>query len=126
MAVAAGPGEPEPVIARPPRTNGAAGPPVQPKNHWELAPRRETRDMAKSTPEKKTPPEIRVLPMELKLGDRLADERSEWQVIGRPYTTGGGKTAHVRVESVNQPGVTEIRSWGSHERVGVKRAEGKG
>jgi len=64
--------------------------------------------------------------MELKLGDRLADERTEWQVIGRPYTTAGGKTAHVRVESVNNPGVTEIRSWGCHERVGVKREERKG
>ena len=98
----------------------------QPKNHRELGPRRETRRMAKSPPEKKAPPELRVLPMELKLGDRLADERSEWQVIGRPYTTAGGKTAHVRVESLNNPGVTEIRSWGSHERVGVKRDETKG
>lgn len=98
----------------------------QPKNHSELAPQRETSCMAKSPPEKKAPPEVRVLPMDLKLGDRLADERSEWQVIGRPYTTAGGKTAHVRVESVNQPGVTEIRSWGAHERVGVKREESKG
>jgi len=80
--------------------------------------------MAKSPPEKKAPAEVRVLPMDLKLGDRLADERSEWQVIGRPYTTAGGKTAHVRVESVKQPGVTEIRSWGAHERVGVRREGG--
>ena len=28
----------------------------------------------------------------------------------RPYTTAGGKDAHVRVESVKQPGVTEIRT----------------
>lgn len=66
--------------------------------------------------------------MDLQLGDRLADERSEWQVIGRPYATGGGKTVHVRVESLKQPGVTEIRSWGAHERVGIQRAtsaEGK-
>ena len=77
--------------------------------------------MAKSPPEKKGPPEVRVHPMDLKLGDRLADERSEWQVIGRPYTTAGGKTAHVRVESMKQPGVTEIRSWGAHELVSVKR-----
>jgi hypothetical protein len=47
--------------------------------------------MAKSSPEKKVPSEVRVLPMDLKLGDRLADERSEWQVIGRPYTTRGPK-----------------------------------
>jgi hypothetical protein len=77
--------------------------------------------MAKSPPEKKGPPDVRVHPMDLKLGDRLADERSEWQVIGRPYTTAGGKTAHVRVESMKQPGVTEIRSWGAHELVSVKR-----
>src|SRR5207245_3945103 len=81
--------------------------------------------MAKSPPEKKASPEVRVHPMDLKLGDRLADERSEWQVIGRPYTTAGGKTAHVRVESMKQPGVTEIRSWAVHERVAVRREEGK-
>lgn len=82
------------------------------------------KELAESPPEKKAPAEVRVLPMDLKLGDRLADERSEWQVIGRPYTTAGGKTAHVRVESVKQPVVTEIRSWGAHERVGVRREEG--
>jgi len=84
--------------------------------------------MAKSAPEKKAPVEVRALPMDLQLGDRLADERSEWQVIGRPYATGGGKTVHVRVESLKQPGVTEIRSWGAHERVSIHRAtpdEGK-
>jgi len=67
------------------------------------------------------PAEIPVLPMELRLGDRLADERAEWQVIGPPYSTAGGKLVHVRVESVKQPGATEIRSWGAHERVAVRR-----
>jgi len=82
-------------------------------------------EMAKSQPAKKPEPskapELRVLPMDLRLGDRLADERSEWQVIGRPYSTAGGKTVHVRVESVKQPGVTDIRIWGAYERVAVKR-----
>jgi hypothetical protein len=45
-------------------------------------------------------------------------------VIGRPYATNAGKTAHVRVESVKQRGVTEIRSWGAHERVSVQRVGG--
>jgi hypothetical protein len=40
-------------------------------------------------PEKKREPEqpatTRVLPMQLQIGDRLADETGEWQVIGRPY-----------------------------------------
>jgi hypothetical protein len=63
--------------------------------------------------------------MDLKLGDRLTDERGDWKVIGRPYTTVAGKVAHVRVELVGQPGVTETRTWGAHERVTVKR-EGMG
>jgi len=56
--------------------------------------------------------------MQLSIGDRL----------GRPFTTAGGKAAHARVKKVSQPDVTEIRSWGAHERVSVKRAtaeEGK-
>ena len=65
---------------------------------------------AKSPPEKKAPPEVRVLPMDLKLGDRLSDERGECQVIERPYTTAGGRTAHVRVQRVGQPDVTDLRT----------------
>ena len=39
---------------------------------------------------------LQVLPMSLRPGDRLADEAGEWEVLGRPYSTGGGKTVHVR------------------------------
>jgi hypothetical protein len=59
--------------------------------------------------------------MELQIVDRLADETEEYEVVGRPYTTNGGKDSHVRVKKVDQPDVTEIRSWGAHERVNVKR-----
>jgi hypothetical protein len=69
-----------------------------------------------------SPAERRVLPMELQVGDRLADETGEWEVIARPYTTAGGKDARVRVQRVGKPGVTELRSWGAHERISVKRA----
>ena len=31
--------------------------------------------------------------MDLRVGDRLTDETGEWEVIGRPYTTAGGKNA---------------------------------
>ena len=72
--------------------------------------------------------ETRVLPMQLQIGDRLADETGEWEVIGRPNTTACGKNARVRVQWVGDPAVTELRTWGAHERVNVKRAsaqEGK-
>ncbi len=42
-------------------------------------------------------------------------------MIGRPYSTAGSKAVHVRVESVKQPSVTDIQTWGAHERVAVKR-----
>ena len=59
--------------------------------------------------------------MELRVGDRIADETGQYEVIGRPYTTAGGKTANVRVKKVESD-VTMIRVWGAHERVAVKRA----
>jgi hypothetical protein len=79
--------------------------------------------MAKSKPEKEKkaqPSEQHVPPMQLKLGDRLEDARGEYEVIGRPYVTTGGKNVHVRVQRVDKPEVTMIRSWGAHERVAVK------
>ena len=51
---------------------------------------------------------------------RAVSKTSEWR--GRPYTTAGGKNSHVRVQRVNQPGVTEVKLWGSYEKVSVKRA----
>ena len=64
----------------------------------------------------------KILPMELQVGDRLTDETGEWEVIGQPYTTAGGKDARVRVQRVGKPGGTEIRIWRAHERISVKRA----
>jgi hypothetical protein len=64
--------------------------------------------------------------MELQVGDRLADEAGEWEIIGRPYTTNAGRDARVRVRRVGQPDVTEIRIWRAHERVDVKRASAPG
>ena len=66
--------------------------------------------------------------MQLTPGDRLADSTGEWEVVGRPYTTNGGKNAHVRVQRTSQPGVTETKMWGAYEKVSVRRVtaeEGK-
>ena len=60
--------------------------------------------------------------MELRVGDRLTDERGEWRVVDPPYTTAAGKVARARVELVGQPHIHEIRVWSAHERVRVKRA----
>jgi hypothetical protein len=72
--------------------------------------------------ESESPAEHRIHPMELQIGDRLGDETGDWEVIGRPYTTAGGKDARVRVQRVGTPGGIEIRIWRAHERISVKRA----
>ena len=59
--------------------------------------------------------------MELQIGDGLADETGEYEIIRRPYTMNAGKDVHARVKKVDQPDVTEIRTWAAHERVSVKR-----
>jgi len=64
----------------------------------------------------------RVLPMQPQIGDRMTDSTGKWEVVGRPYTTNGGKNTHARVQRVNQPGVTEVKLWGSYEKVSVRQA----
>lgn len=64
---------------------------------------------------------VRLLPMQLQIGDRLSDETGEWEVVTRPHATAGGKVAHVRVRKVDQPALVEERTWGAHERVEVRR-----
>jgi len=72
-------------------------------------------------PPPEPPGTIRILPMRLQVGDRISDESGAREIIGRPYTTAGGKTSHVRVQRMDKPGVTETRQWGSYEKVTVIR-----
>ena len=55
---------------------------------------------------------------DLQVGERFADETGEWEMVGRPYATAGGKNVHVRVQRVGQSGATELRTWGlrAHQR----------
>ena len=77
-------------------------------------------------PPPEPPGTVRILPMQLQVGDRFSDESGQWEVIGRPYTTLGGKNSHVRVQRVDKPGVTETRLWGSYEKITVIRRASAG
>ena len=68
-------------------------------------------------------PTRRVLPMELQVGDRFEDATGEWEVVGRPFTTAGGKNAHARVRKVSQPGLTDLPTWGAHRKLRVRGPE---
>jgi len=82
--------------------------------------------MARSRPSKKHEPQAagdtKILPMELRVGDRLANETGEWEVIGQPYTTAGGRIVHARVQRIDEPASREIRGWDAAKRISVKRA----
>ena len=72
-------------------------------------------------PPPEPPGTVRVLPMQLRIGDHLTDESGSWQVIAQPYSLAGGKNTQVRVQRVDTPGATETRLWGSYEKVTVIR-----
>jgi hypothetical protein len=61
----------------------------------------------------------RVLPMDLKVGDRLVDETGEREVVSRPYTSNVGKDVHVRVKRVDNAEVTVIRTWSAHRSLPI-------
>ena len=46
-------------------------------------------------PSPEPPGTARFLPMQLQIGDRMTDSTGERQVVGRPYSTAGGKNTHV-------------------------------
>src|SRR5262249_60155358 len=84
--------------------------------------------MAKSPPAKKRKPQAaadpKILPTELQVGDRLADDTGEWEVIAAPYSTAGGGVVHARVQRIGEAGSWEIRSWGALEPIGGGLAGG--
>ena len=67
-----------------------------------------------------------ILPMDLQIGDRITDETGEWEVVGPPYSTAGGKIVHTRVQSVGQPASVEVRSWDAFKRISVRRITEEG
>ena len=81
---------------------------------------------SRQRPEKKREPQAaadtKILPMELQVGERLADETGDWEVIAPPYSTAGGRMVHARVQRIDQPASWEIRSWDDVKRISVKRA----
>jgi hypothetical protein len=84
--------------------------------------------IARPRPETKREPRAaagtKILPMELQVGDRLASETGDWEVIALPYSTGG--RTHARAQKVGQPASWEIRNWDTVKRISVKRATAEG
>jgi hypothetical protein len=86
--------------------------------------------IARPRPEKKreaqAAADTKILPMELQVGDRLADGTRDWEVIAPPYSTAGGRMVHARVQRIDEPASWEIRSWDASKRLSVKPATAEG
>ena len=65
-----------------------------------------------------------ILPMQLLVGDRFTDEEGDWEVTGRPYTTGAGKLVHVSIRRPGEQASTGEKTWSAHERLTIQRAAG--
>ena len=62
--------------------------------------------------------------MQLLVGDRFTDEEGDWEVTGRPYTTGAGKLVHVSIQRPGEQATAREKTWGAHERLTIQRATG--
>src|SRR2546422_692115 len=65
---------------------------------------------------------VEILPMQLLVGDRFTDEEGDWEVTGRPYTTGAGKLVHVSIQRPGEQATAREKTWGAHERLTIQRA----
>jgi hypothetical protein len=80
-----------------------------------------TRPRSSKKREPQSTGDTKILPMDLRVSDRLADETGAWEVIAPPYTTASGRIVHARVQKIDQPASWEIRSWDAFKRISVMR-----
>jgi hypothetical protein len=72
-------------------------------------------------PLQKEPTELRILPINLQIGDRIPTRRvSMRSSVARTRRT-RRKDVNVRVKRIDNAEITMIRSWSALERVTVKR-----
>jgi hypothetical protein len=64
---------------------------------------------------------LRVLPMELQVGDAFTDEAGEWEVIGRPVSVRAGKVVRARVRRRDDAAVTRDATWPAYEKLTIQR-----
>jgi hypothetical protein len=60
--------------------------------------------------------------MQLQIGDRLTDSTGEWEIIGPTVHDERREDRRRPRQEGRAASITEIRTWGAHERVSVKRA----
>ena len=65
--------------------------------------------------------EERILPLALRVGDRLAESDGEWVVVQAPTSYRAGKMVRAQVKRAD--GTLREMTWPAHERIVVHRAQ---
>jgi len=66
-------------------------------------------------------PAYLLLPMQLRIGDRVTDLDGEWEIAGGPSPLHGGKTVEARVARPSDPRSVKLMTWAAREKVPVRR-----
>ena len=64
---------------------------------------------------------VAILPLQLRVGDRLDDANGEWEVIGGPWSMAAGKTVYAFVQRPGDPGTKREMAWAAHEEITARR-----
>jgi hypothetical protein len=72
------------------------------------------------------PEPLRILPIQLQVGDCFSDEEGVWEVTGHPFTTREGKVVHATIQKVGEAASAKEKTWGAHERLTIQRTDAPG
>ena len=61
----------------------------------------------------------RVVPIQLRVGDRFADEADEWEVIERPVSLRGGKIVRAMIQRLGRPETAKEKTWDAYEHLTI-------
>jgi hypothetical protein len=68
------------------------------------------------------PRRVPVLPMEIRIGDRLSDADGEWDVVTHPAVFHDGHVLSATVRRVGPPREEKTVHWPAHQKILVRRA----
>jgi hypothetical protein len=87
------------------------------------APKPTTPDQSEQTTLPLRPPDkttLALLPMEIRIGNRLMDQDLEWEVVSRPVLLHGGKSLRVRIRRPGLPESEREVIWPAHIEVEIQ------
>ena len=64
---------------------------------------------------------LALLPLQLRIGDRVINANGEWEVIGGPWSIAAGETVYVFIQRPGDPSTKRELAWAMREKITVRR-----